>query len=317
MAPQLPKSYKAIVLNSPGADFIIKDVPLKEPGKAKSWSKVPGHEIVGDVVSVGEGVTQFKGGERVGGPWHGGHDNTCRACQRGQFVICDNEVINGISRDGGYAEYVILRSEAVVRVPADLSPVETAPLLCAGVTVFNGMRKMHIEQGNLVAVQGLGGLGHLAVQYADKMGYRVVALSHGPDKKDFATKLVAQFYIDTTNEDPAKALQDLGGAQMICATSPNGKSIGRLVGGLAAGGKLLVLGAAGPVEFNTVEMISKAASVHGHPSGHTLDCEEAIQFAAHHGVKCMVEPFPLNDVKKAVDHMLRGKVRFRGVLTME
>lgn len=230
--------------------------------------------------------------------------------------MCDNEQINGVSLDGGYAEYTLLRAEAAVRVPSDADPAEVAPLLCAGVTVFNSMRQMSVQHGGTVAIQGLGGLGHLALQYANKMGYRVVALSSGSDKKDFATQLGAHHYIDSGKEDPVQALQKLGGADMIVATAPNPKAISPLVAGLAPRGKLVVLAPVGPVEFDTVPMVMKGASVQGWPSGHQLDSEEAIAFAQTHGVKCLIEKFPLKDVQKAFEHMTSGNVRFRAVLTM-
>ncbi|CAJ2500769.1 Uu.00g036220.m01.CDS01 [Anthostomella pinea] len=336
----LPKTYKVACLEKAGEPITIKDVDLKQPepgqvlvkvlacGVCHSdlfvqgghlgdvFPRVPGHELIGDVVAVGSSVTRFKGGERVGGPWHGGHDKTCRSCARGQFQMCDNAAINGVSRDGGYAEYVLLREEAVVRVPKDIDAAEAAPLLCAGVTVFNSMRKMHIEQGNTVAIQGVGGLGHLAVQYANKMGYHVVAISSGDSKKDFATKLGAHVYIDSSKDDPVKQLRALGGAAMIVATAPNPKALSPLVGGLQAGGKLIVLAPIGPVEFDTVTLVNRGASVHGWPSGHALDSEEAIRFSQDHGVKCMIEKFPLADAAKAMEHCGSGKVRFRAVLTM-
>lgn len=228
--------------------------------------------------------------------------------------MCDNKEVNGVTMDGGYAEYVLLREEAVVRVPSDADPAETAPLLCAGVTVFNSMRKMHVEQGNTVAVQGVGGLGHLAIQYANRMGYHTVAISSGESKKDFALQLGANAYIDTSKQDPVQALQDLGGAAMIVATAPNPKAISPLVGGLQPGGKLVVLAPVGPVEFDTAVLVTKGASVHGWPSGHALDSEEAIQFSRDHGVKCLIEKVPLADAAKAMEDCSSGKVRFRGVL---
>lgn len=230
--------------------------------------------------------------------------------------MCDNGEINGVTMDGGYAEYVLLRAEAAVRIPSSSDPAEVAPLLCAGVTVFNSMRQMGVLHGGLVAVQGLGGLGHLGVQFANKMGYKVVALSSGSDKKDFATKLGAHHYIDTSKEDPVQALQKLGGADMIVATAPNPKAISLLVGGMAPRGKLVVLAPVGPVEFDTTAMVVKGLSVSGWPSGHAQDSEDAIDFALTHGVKCMIERFPLKDVQSAFDHMTSGKVRFRAVLTM-
>lgn len=228
--------------------------------------------------------------------------------------MCDAKAINGVTLDGGYAEYVTLRAEAVVRVPNDADPAETAPLLCAGVTVFNSLRKLRVEQGNVVAVQGLGGLGHLAIQFASKMGYRTVALSSGDTKRGFAAQLGAHAYVDTSKEDPVKALQALGGAAVVIATAPNPKAMGPLVAGLQAGGKLLVLAPVGPVEFNTQMMVSKGLSVHGWPSGHALDAEEAIAFAKDYGIKCLVQKYPLAKVQEAMQACEDGSVRFRGVL---
>jgi len=229
--------------------------------------------------------------------------------------MCENNVINGVMTDGGYAEYVLLRSEAAVRIPKDVDPAAAAPLLCAGVTVFNSIRKQNITPGDVVAVQGLGGLGHLAVQYARRMGFRVVALSSGASKRDFAHQLGAHDYVDASKEDAVKQLKALGGAALIVCTAPNPEVIAPLVGGLAAGGKLLVLAVAGNIPVSTVALISKGLSVTGYPSGHALDSEEAIEFAQVHGVNCLVEKFPLADVQKAYEHMLSGNVRFRSVLT--
>jgi D-arabinose 1-dehydrogenase-like Zn-dependent alcohol dehydrogenase len=231
--------------------------------------------------------------------------------------VCSNGAINGVTRNGGYAEYVLLRTEAVVKVPTDVDPAEYAPILCAGITVFNSIRKLQITPGDIVAVQGLGGLGHLAVQYANKMGYRVVALSSGDKKRDFAHKLGAHEYIDTSKEDASQKLMSMGGASLIVCTAPNPKAIGPLTGGLEAGGKLLILSACGDVEVSSVHLIMKAASVCGFPSGHALDSEEAIAFTKLHGIRCMVEKFPLQDAQKALEHMLSGEVRFRSVLVME
>lgn len=337
----LPKTYKACVLEKANSPWSIKDVELKHPEKGQVlvkilacgvcfsdvatseghmgdvFPRVPGHELVGDVVAVGEDVARFEVGDRVGGPWHGGHDRTCRSCQRGQFQMCENADINGVKRDGGFAEYALLRDEAVVRVPKDYDPAEAAPLLCAGVTVFNGIRKMQVEQGALVAIQGLGGLGHLAVQYANKMGYEVAVISTNDDKEDFARELGAHHYINAKKNDAAAELTKLGGASIIVQTAPNPKAVGPLVNGLAAGGKLLSLAPVGPVEVDTVTLIMKGASVHGWPAGHAQDCEDAIKFAQTHGVKCMIEKYPFDQVQKAVDDLIAGKPRFRNVLTME
>ncbi|KAH8721606.1 alcohol dehydrogenase GroES-like domain-containing protein [Ilyonectria robusta] len=339
--PVLPTSYKAAVIEAPGAPLKVIDVDLKKPGPGQVlvkvlacgvchsdaglqqghfgphlFPRVPGHEIVGDVVEIGEGVSRVANGDRVGGTWHGGHDHTCRQCHMGLFQICDNAVSNGISQDGGYAEFVLLRSEAVVRVPKDLDPAQVGPLLCAGVTVFNSIRKMKIEQGNLVAIQGIGGLGHLAIQYANKMGYKVAALSSGPEKRDLALKLGAHEFIDSSQVDPIEALKELGGAALIIATAPNPKSIAPLTGALRAAGKLCVLSPVGQLEINSFDLISKAASVHGWPSGHALDCEDAIDFARTHGVTCLVERFSLHNAQEAMDTMIQNKVRFRSVLVM-
>lgn len=231
--------------------------------------------------------------------------------------MCKNEEVNGLSRDGGYAEYVLLRTEAVVRVPTEVDPAEYAPILCAGITVFNSIRKSNIPPGELVAVQGLGGLGHLAVQFANKMGYKVVALSSGDRKRDFAKKLGAHEYIDTSKDDPSKKLQELGGAALIVCTAPNAKAIGPLTAGLEPGGKVLVLAPAGDIVVDSTPLILKALSVCGYPSGHALDSEEAIAFTQLHGIKCLVEKFPLKDIQKAFDHMVSGEVRFRSVVVME
>jgi D-arabinose 1-dehydrogenase-like Zn-dependent alcohol dehydrogenase len=252
----------------------------------------------------------------VGGPWHGGHDGVCRECQRGEFQYCKNEAINGVSQDGGFAEYVLLRAEAVVRIPTEIDPAEAAPLLCAGVTVFNGIRKQRVEQGRLVAIQGLGGLGHLAIQYASKMGYEVAVLSHGGDKETFAKQLGAHHYIDTGKTDGAAELTKLGGASIIVQTAPNPKVVGALADGLAPNGKILSLAPVGSIDVNTVTLIMKGASVQGWASGHALDSEEAIQFAMTHGVKCMIERYPFRDIKKAIDSLEAGKPRFRNVLIM-
>ena len=339
--PSLPKTYKAAVVEKANGPFTLTDRDLKHPSEGQIlvkvlacgvcfsdvaiasghmgdvFPRVPGHEIVGEVAELGPGVTGFEEGQRVGGPWHGGHDRTCRSCQKGFFQTCDNAQINGRSHDGGYAEYVLLRVEAVVRVPKEMEPAQVAPLLCAGVTVFNGIRKMQIEHGSLIAIQGLGGLGHLAVQYANKMGYEVAVLSSGDDKADFAKKLGAHHYINAKAKDGPAELTKLGGASLIVQTAPNPKVVSGLVAGLAPGGKVLCLAPVGSVEFDTVQLVMKGASVHGWPSGHAIDSEEAIRFADVHDVKCMVEKFPFQDVQKAVDSLIAGKPRFRNVLVME
>jgi len=281
MSPQIPKTCKAVVLEGPNSPWAIKDIPVDAPGEGHilikvsacgvchsdsalqqghfgplgTFPRVPGHEVIGNVVAVGPGEKKWKIGDRVGGPWHGGHDGTCKACNRGLFQMCDNEVINGVNRDGGYAEYSDLRSEAAVRIPEGVNAAEFAPLLCAGVTVFNGIRKMNITQGDTVAIQGLGGLGHLALQYARKMGYRTVALSSSDDKRGFAMKLGANDYINTSKADVAQELQKLGGASLVVVTAPNPKVMTPLTGGLAAGGKLLILARKSAVNLTLASII--------------------------------------------------------------
>ncbi|KAK3683117.1 hypothetical protein LTR37_020555 [Vermiconidia calcicola] len=324
MAPNLPKTYKAAVITGQQKPLEIQELPMPELKDGEVLLKVLacgikclGHEYVGDIVCVSSSEKKWKVGDRVGGAWHGGHDFTCRACSRGQFQMCKNKTINGVSRDGGYGQYATVRSEAAVRIPKDADPAKIAPLLCAGVTVFNGMRNMNITAGDTVAVQGLGGLGHLAIQYARKMGYHTVALSRGTAKKDFAMKLGATDYIDTEASNVGEELQKLGGAACIAVTAPNPDVITPLLEGLAPAGTLLLWTAIGPVPVNTVPMVLNALSVRGWPSGHALDSEEAIAFADVHGVECMIEKFPLEKVNEAMEHMLSGKVRFRAVLTME
>lgn len=231
--------------------------------------------------------------------------------------MCKNEAVNGVTRDGGYGEYVTLRSEAVVRVPSDVDPAEYAPILCAGITVFNAMRNQHIIPGEVVGIQGLGGLGHLALQYANKMGYKTVAISSSAAKEKFARDLGAHEYIDGSKEDVGEALQKLGGAACIVLTAPNGSLIPPLLSGLAPLGRLLILAAAGPVEINPSTMIQNGLSIVAWPSGHALDSEEAIDFAMRHEVKCMIERFKLDQANEALDHMMSGKVRFRAVIMMD
>ncbi|KAL8857571.1 MAG: hypothetical protein Q9178_005899 [Gyalolechia marmorata] len=341
MAPALPKTYKAAIFKKANDKLTMEDVELKQPEQGQvlikvlatgvchsdamvqsgalgnSFPVVPGHEMIGTVVAVATGEKKWKVGDRVGGPWHGGHDGICKACNRGLFQMCENATVNGVYRDGGYAEYCILRSEATVSVPTDVDPAAFCPLLCAGVTVFNSMRQQHIPPGETVAVQGLGGLGHLAIQYASKMGYRVVALSSSSAKEHFAKDLGASDYIDGSKEDQAEALQKLGGASMIVSTAPSPETIGKLVGGLGILGKLLILAPCGDVTVNTIPMLGKGLSVTSWPSGHAMDSEEAISFARLHDVNCMVEKFPLERANEAYEHMLNGKARFRAVITME
>jgi len=284
-------------------------------GSTVKFPFIPGHEIVGTVAKLGPGVTIFKEGALVGGPWHGGHDGTCRFCKRGLFQVCEHQEVNGVTRNGGYAEYCTLRQEACVPLPEDLDPAETAPFLCAGVTVFNGIRQQKIRHGGVVAVVGLGGLGHLAVQYARKMGYRTVAISSTDAKRKFATDLGATDYI--YGDNPAEELIKIGGADLIVVTAPNAELIHPLMFGLVPHGKLLILAVSGDVKVPALPMVIRGLTVSGWPSGHAIDSQDAIDFARLQGVHCLVEKFPLEKVNDAMEHMLSGKVRFRSVLTMD
>ncbi|KAK2786115.1 hypothetical protein FQN52_007995 [Onygenales sp. PD_12] len=341
MEPEFPLSYKVAVFEEQGGPLTIKSVPLEYPkhgellikvlacgvchsdvlvrdGIARnSFPIVPGHEIVGDVHALGPGVRSFKVGDRVGAPWHGGHDGICKECNRGDFQLCENEVINGVTKPGGYGEYCILRVEAVARLPKDIEPAEIAPLLCAGMTTFNGIRKMEITAGDLVAIHGLGGLGHLAVQFASKMGYKVVAISSKAEKEKFAKELGAHHFIDSSKNDIATTLQELGGAALAVLSAPISKYVHPVMQGLAPRGKLLVLSPIGEFTVDSGLMITRSLSISGWLTGHALDAEEAIDFARTHGVKCMVQKYKLDDVNTALDELIHGKVRFRPVLVMD
>ncbi|ROV90519.1 hypothetical protein VMCG_09841 [Cytospora schulzeri] len=338
----LPKVYKQAVFKVQGEPLTLEDVELKLPGPGEILVKVeacgvchsdafaqenvfgggfpivPGHEIIGRVSEVGEGVLNWKAGDRVGGGWHGGHDGTCQACRQGWHQMCDNQVINGETKHGGYAEYATLRSEAASRIPEHVDAAKYAPILCAGVTVFNSMRHMNVGPGETVAIQGLGGLGHLAVQYANRMGFRVVVISRGGSKEEFARKLGAHEYIDTEKKpDIGAALQELGGAKLIVTMSPTGKGMPDLLKGLGILGKLLVLSVPGEIPIDTAVLLGKGLSVQSWPSGHARDSEEAIQFTELHGIDCMIEKFPLAKANEAYKVMMDGTVRFRAVITMD
>ncbi|EEH03657.1 alcohol dehydrogenase [Histoplasma capsulatum G186AR] len=327
MEPEFPLSYKVAQFDAEGEELCIRTIPLEYPKHGEilvkvlacgvchsdvlvrdgvagnSFPIVPGHEIVGNVQALGPGVKNFKIGERVGGLWHGGHDGVCRECNRGDFQLCDNEEVNGVTRPGGYAEYCVLRVEAVARLPNDIDPAEIAPLLCAGVATFNGIRKMEITAGDLVAIHGLGGLGHLAVQFASKLGYKVAALSSKPKKEN--------------KSDFPTALQELSGAALAILSAPIPRYVQPLMRGLAPRGRLLILSPVGEFKADSALMTRRALSISGWSTGHALDAEEAIDFARTHGVKCLIQKYRLGDVNKAMDDLLHARVRFRPVLVMD
>jgi len=279
--------------------------------------RVPGHEIGGRIDAIGAGVTQWKPGQRVGVGWHGGHCFVCEWCRRGDFVLCENGKITGIHYDGGYGEYTIVPAEAVAALPDELTPEEAAPLLCAGITVFNSLRNSGTTAGQLVAVQGIGGLGHLGIQYARQMGFRTVAIGRGADKEPLAKKLGAHVYVDSGASDPAAGLRKLGGARLILATAPDAQSMSALVGGLSPTGKLLVVGVPpDPLSVNALHLVMAKTSVQGWPSGSAIDWEDTLNFSVLTGVRPMIEKYPLAKVNEAYEQMISGKVRFRVVLTM-
>ncbi|KAL2369095.1 zinc-binding dehydrogenase [Blastomyces gilchristii SLH14081] len=341
MEPEFPLSYKVARFEAKGEELSIRTIPLEYPkhreilvkvlacgvchsdvlvrdGEAgNSFPIIPGHEIVGSVQALGPGVKNFKIGERVGGPWHGGHDGVCKECNRGYFQLCDNEKINGVTRPGGFAEYCILRVEAVARLPQDMDPAEIAPLLCAGMTTFNGIRKMEVAAGDLIAIHGLGGLGHLAVQFANKLGYKVAVISSKHEKENFARELGAHHFINSSKCDIPTTLQEIGGAAMAILSAPIPKYVQPLMQGLAPRGRLLVLSPIGEFTVDSALMIRRALSVSGWLTGHALDAEEVIDFARTHDVKCMIQKYKLDDVNKAMDDLVHARVRFRPILVMD
>jgi propanol-preferring alcohol dehydrogenase len=294
------------------------DVLVKEglfPGL--QYPRVPGHEIAGRIDAVGADVTSWKSGQRVGVGWHGGHCFVCDYCRRGDFILCRNEKITALHFDGGYQEFMIAPAEAVAAVPDELLATDAGPLMCAGITVYNSLRNAGVRPGDLVAVQGIGGLGHLGIQYARQMGMRTVAIGRGQDKEMLARKLGASLYIDTATVDAAKALQDLGGARVILATAPDSKSISALIDGVARGGELLVIGASPePLTISPLQLILGRKAVQGWPSGTALDSQETLAFSAQTGVRPMIERYPLERAAEAYQQMISGKARFRVVLTM-
>ena len=333
---------KAVQVSKPGGDFEIVDRKTPEPGRGEvrvkveacglchsdllvkeghfpgiDYPRIPGHEIAGRVDALGADVKLWKPGQRVGVGWHGGHCFVCDPCRRGNFILCRNEKITAIHFDGGYAEYMIAPQEALAAIPEALSAADAAPLMCAGITVFNSLRNAGARAGDLVAVQGIGGLGHLGIQYARQMGFRTVALGRSKDKEKLARELGAHEYIDTAAGNFAEGLQKLGGAQVIIATAPDSKSISAVVDGLAPDGKLLVIGAdPQPLTISPFQLIPGRRSIVGWPSGTAKDSEETLAFSALTGVRPMIEKYPLEKAADAYQQMITGKARFRVVLTM-
>jgi D-arabinose 1-dehydrogenase-like Zn-dependent alcohol dehydrogenase len=336
------KAMKVAQISKPGGDFEIVEREIPKPNKGEvrikvqacgvchsdvltkegmwpglQYPRIPGHEVVGIIDEVGEGVTAWSAGQRVGVGWHGGQDGTCLACRRGDFTNCRNVKVAGISYDGGYQQYMLAPVEALAAVPESLSAIEAAPLLCAGVTTYNALRHSGAMPGDLVAVQGIGGLGHLGVQYASKFGYKVAAIGRGPENGSLAKKLGANVYIDSKATNAAEELQKLGGAQVILATAPNSKSMSELIDGLGPHGKLLVVGATpDPIEVSPIQLIIGSKSIQGWYSGIPTDSEDTLRFSELTGVRPMIETYPLEKAAEAYARMLSGHAQFRVVLTM-
>jgi len=281
------------------------------------YPRVPGHEVAGVVDEVGAGVTVWKKGQRVGVGWHGGHDGTCRECRRGDFRNCRNVKIPGISYDGGYQQYMVAPQEALVAIPETLSDVEAAPLLCAGITTYNALRHSGALPGDLVAVQGVGGLGHLGIQFANKFGYKVAAIGRGSENAPLAKKLGAHAYIDSKATNAAEELQKLGGARVIMATAPSSKAMSELINGLGPNGTLMVVGAApDPIEVTSAQLIFGVNTIQGWAAGTPADSDDTLRFAELSGVRAMIETYPLEKAAEAYARMMSGNAQFRVVLTM-
>lgn len=281
------------------------------------YPRVPGHEIAGAIDAMGEGVTGWTIGQRVGVGWHGGNCGGCDPCRRGNLFACETHQVTGISFDGGYGEYMIAPISAVARFPEELSPVDAAPLMCAGVTTFNALRNSGARPGDVVAVLGLGGLGHLGVQYAARMGFIVVAIARGKDKESLARQLGASIYIDSKSQDPAAELLKLGGASAVIATVTAGDAMSAVLGGLAVKGTLIVIGAPESLTVSPFVLIGGSRSVKGWYSGTSIDSQDTLAFSARTNVHSMNEVFPLERVNDAYDRMMGGKARFRVVLKMQ
>jgi D-arabinose 1-dehydrogenase-like Zn-dependent alcohol dehydrogenase len=334
---------KVAQVPKPGADFEIVEREIPKPGagevrirvqacgichsdsftKDGQWPDIrypraPGHEVAGVVDEAGAGVTRWKKGDRAGVGWHGGQDGSCPACRRGDFANCANLKVPGISYDGGYAEYMIAPVEALARIPETLDAAEAAPLLCAGITTFNALRHSGAQPGDLVAIQGIGGLGHLGIQFAQKFGYRVAAIGRGRENAPLAKKLGASVYVDSAATNAAEELQKLGGARVILATAPSSKAMTSLVDGLGANGKMMVVGATpDPIEVSPIQLIMGRRSLQGWSSGTASDSEDTLRFAELTGVRPMIEKYPLEKVAEGYARMMSGKAEFRVVLTMQ
>jgi len=334
------ETMRVAEVDRPGAPIEISDRPVPEPAdgqvrvaveacgvchsdvfaKEGNWPgieypRVPGHEVAGRIDAVGADVSGWAVGDRVGVGWHGEHCFECEPCRRGEFIDCEHEAVTGIDTDGGYAEYLTAPTHALARIPDELDTVEAAPLLCAGVSTFNALRKSDARPGDIAAVQGLGGLGHLGVQFAAAAGLETVAISRGTEKRDLAFDLGADHYVDATATDPADALQEVGGAAVILSTAPSSEAIESVLGGLGIDGQLYPLGVPDePIGVEIPTLITNQRSIHGHSSGTARDSQDTLEFAAHQSITPTVETFSLEDAATAYDRMMDGDVTGRAVL---
>jgi D-arabinose 1-dehydrogenase-like Zn-dependent alcohol dehydrogenase len=332
-------TYKAVEASAPGILRVVKR-PLSEPGAGQvqirveacgichtdaatvsgtfpglTLPRVPGHEVVGRIEALGRGVSKWKIGQRVGVGFFGGEDGVCELCRRGDMVQCQNPIIPGVTADGGYAEVMIAEAHGIAAIPDELTSVEAAPLLCAGITTYNALRNAALRGGDLVAVQGIGGLGHLGVQFARHMGFHTVAIGKGREKEKLAKDLGAHVYIDSAVDDAAAVLQRMGGARAILATAPSGDAIGPLVSGLAARGKLIVVGVPGdPIQLNAFPLVFGGRSIYGSLAGTAIDTEDVLAFSVLENIRPMIETLPLEQAADAYARMMQGKARFRMVL---
>jgi len=333
---------KAAQISKPGGDWELVEREIPEPGPSQvlikveacgichsdvlvkeglwpgiQYPRVPGHEVAGRIAVVGGSVSVWKPGDRVGVGWHAGHDFQCEACRRGDFTMCSKRKVTGINVDGGYAEYMVAAAEAVALIPNELSPEQAAPMMCAGVTVFNALRNSGARPGDTVAIHGVGGLGHLGIQCARQMGFNTIAIGRGKDKEALARQLGARLYIDSAVADPVNELNKLGGARLVLATAPDGKAISALLGALSPGGKLLVVAApADALTISALSLLNSRTSIAGWYSGTARDSQDALEFAVVSGVRPMIQVYPFAQVAEAFEQMIRGKARFRIVLTM-
>jgi Zn-dependent alcohol dehydrogenases len=336
----MTNTMRAAVISEPGGEFelVERDIPDPSAGEVRisidacgvchsdafvkegtypgvSYPRVPGHEIAGKIDQVGSDVTRLSAGERVGVGWHGGHCFTCEPCRRGDFLKCENSEVTGLTHDGGYAEYAVVPAESVAHLPDSLSSDDAAPLLCAGVTTFNALRNSGAMPGDLVAVQGVGGLGHLGIQYAEAAGYETVAISRTPEKESLALSLGAHHFIDTTNEDPAERLQSLGGAKVVLATAPSSDAISQVVEAIGPGGAVIAVGVpAEPVPVNVQHLVGTVGSVEGWASGTARDSQDTLEFSALSDITPQIERYSLREVSAAYKRMIENEARFRVVI---